>query len=40
MIDPETRLSVVKQCRLLRISRSSVYNQGVAVSDEELSIMR
>ena len=39
MIDPETRLSVVKQCRLLEVSRSSVYDQGVATSDEELSLM-
>ena len=40
MIDPETRLSVVKQCRLLRVSRSSVYDRGMVVSDEELSLMR
>lgn len=40
MIDPETRLSVVKQCRLLKVSRSSVYEQGVATSDEEFSLMR
>ncbi len=40
MIDKESQLSVVKQCELLRVSRSSVYYQVAAVSDEELSIMR
>ena len=40
MINSETQLSVVKQCRLLKISRSSVYDQGTVVSDEELSLMR
>jgi len=40
MIDKEAPLPVVKQCRLLKVSRSSVYYQGAAVSDEELGIMR
>ncbi len=40
MVDPKTQLSVVKQCRLLGVSRSSVYDQGTVVSDEELSLMR
>lgn len=40
MIDKEARLPVVKQCCLLKVSRSSVYYQGAAVSDEELAIMR
>lgn len=39
MIDKESQLSVVKQCKLLRVSRSSVYYQVAAVSDEEFSIM-
>ncbi len=40
MIDKESQLSVVKQCKLLGVSRSSVYYQVAAVSDEEFSIMR
>ena len=40
MVNPKTQLSVVKQCRLLGVSRSSVYDQGAVVSDEELSLMR
>lgn len=40
MIDKEAQLPVAKQCRLLRVSRSSVYYQGAAVSDGELAIMR
>jgi putative transposase len=40
MIDRETLLPVVKQCQLLRISRSAVYYQGAAVSDDELAVMR
>ena len=40
MIDREAPLSVVKQCKLLRMSRSSVYYRGAAVSDENLAIMR
>jgi len=40
MIDKEAPLPVAKQCRLLGVGRSSVYYQGVAVSDEELTVMR
>lgn len=40
MIDRDAQLAVVRQCGLLRISRSSVYYQGRAVSEEELAIMR
>ncbi len=40
MIDREALLPVVKQCQLLRISRSAVYYQGAAVSDDELAVMR
>jgi putative transposase len=40
MIDKEAQLPVVKQCQLLKVSRSSVYYQGTAASDEELSMMR
>ena len=40
MIDRTTRLAVVKQCRLLGISRSLLYYQGRAVSEEDLAIMR
>lgn len=40
MIDRATRLAVVKQCGLLGISRSSLYYQGRAMSEEDLAIMR
>lgn len=40
MIDKEAPLPVAKQCRLLGVSRSSVYYQGAAVSDEGLALMR
>jgi putative transposase len=40
MVDREALLPVVKQCQLLRISRSAVYYQGAAVSDDELAVMR
>jgi putative transposase len=40
MVDKEAPLSVVKQCELLKISRSSVYYQSVPVSEEDLVIMR
>jgi putative transposase len=40
MIDKEMLLPVVKQCRLLGVSRASVYRQTSTVSDEELAIMR
>lgn len=40
MIDRDARLAVVKQCRLLGMSRSSLYYRGKAVSEEELTLMR
>ena len=40
MIDREAPLPVTKQCQLLRVSRSSVYYRGAAVSDGNLAIMR
>ncbi len=40
MINQEALLPVTKQCRLLGVSRSSVYYQGAATSDEELAILR
>lgn len=40
MIDQEAPLPLVKQCRLLKVSRSSVYDQRTVVPDEELSLMR
>ncbi len=40
MIDKEMPLPVVRQCRLLGVSRASVYRQRAAVSEEELTVMR
>lgn len=41
MIQPERQhLSIVKQCELLEVSRSGLYYQPVAESDENLAIMR
>ncbi len=40
MIDKEMLLPVVRQCRLLGVSRASVYRQRAAVSEEELTVMR
>ena len=40
MIDRKHKLSVVKQSRLLELSRSSVYYQARPVSDEDLTLMR
>ena len=40
MIDKEAELSVVKQCRLLGVSRSTAYYRPVGVSDEDLRVMR
>lgn len=40
MIDKETPLPIVKQCRLLSVSRASVYRHKATVSDVELTIMR
>ena len=40
MVDARSPLPVAKQCRLLGVSRSSLYYQSAAVSDEDLAIMR
>lgn len=40
MIDKESELSVVKQCQLLKVNRSSLYYEAVVVSDENLALMR
>lgn len=40
MIDKESELSVVKQCQLLNINRSSLYYEAVTVSGENLALMR
>jgi putative transposase len=40
MIDKEILLPVVRQCRLLGVSRASVYRQRAAVPEEELRVMR
>jgi putative transposase len=40
MIDPEDKLSVQKQARLLKISRSSVYYKPQPFSEDELKLMR
>jgi putative transposase len=40
MIDPENRLSIQKQSRLLKISRSSVYYKPQPFSEDELKLMR
>ena len=40
MIDKESSLSVVKQCQLLGVSRSSVYYQREPIAEEDLAVMR
>jgi putative transposase len=40
MIDKEADLSVVKQCALLGLNRSSLYYQAVVPNEAELSLMR
>jgi hypothetical protein len=41
MIDPgHPRLSIVRQCELASISRSSFYREPTAVSEETLQLMR
>ena len=40
MIDPEDKLSVQRQARLLKISRSSVYYKPHPFSEDELNLMR
>ena len=40
MIDKENKLSVVKQCRLLDLARSTFYYTSVPVSVRDLELMR
>ena len=40
MIDKEAQLSVVKQCQLLGVNRSSLYYQQASASDGDLAVMR
>ena len=40
MIDPEDKLSVQKQSKLLQVSRSSVYYKPRPLSEDELKLMR
>lgn len=40
MIDKEHRLSVTKQCKVLQLSRSSVYYKPAPVSDKDRKLMR
>jgi putative transposase len=40
MVDPQGDLSVRRQCELLRVSRSGLYYDAVATSQEELVLMR
>jgi putative transposase len=40
MIDPETSVSVRRQCELLRVSRSGLYYEPAPTSGEELALMR
>jgi putative transposase len=40
MIDPEDKLSIQKQSKLLKVSRSSVYYKPRPLSEDELKLMR
>ena len=40
MIDPAHRLPIVRQARLLELSRSSVYYRPQPTSDADLALMR
>lgn len=40
MINKEAELSLVKQCRLLGVSRAAVYYQQTPISEEDLAVMR
>ena len=40
MIDPENKLSIHKQSKLLKVSRSSVYYKQRPLSEDELKLMR
>ena len=39
MIDPENKLSIQKQSKLLKVSRSSVYYKPRPLSEDELKLM-
>jgi len=40
MVDPQAELSVRRQCELLSVSRSGLYYETVATSQEDLELMR
>jgi len=40
MVDRDARLPVTRQCRLLKVSRSTVYYRPVPLPDDTLSVMR
>lgn len=40
MVDKTHQLSIVKQCQLLNVPRSSFYNRPTGVSDSDLALMR
>jgi len=40
MIDKNSDLSIVKQCKLLKLNRSSIYYKAAPVSKENLELMR
>ena len=40
MIDKEHALSVIRQSRILELSRSSLYYEAVPISDRDLELMR
>ena len=40
MIDPESNLSVMNQCQLLNISRSSFYYKPKPIKEQDLQLMR
>ena len=40
MVDPQGKLSVARQCALLRLSRSSLYYEPKGESEENLALMR
>jgi putative transposase len=40
MVSKKNKLSIVKQCRLLKVNRSSVYHRAAPPSDDDLKLMR
>ena len=40
MIEPKEKLSVRKQCELLKVSRSGLYYEPVPTSPDDLDVMR